>query len=128
MQKRTAEKVANLLGLVEQWIKDGRPRKMPGKPRPEAISDYGTPMKATLRNFWAIDKLSLPAAFKLAQQEEGYTKYVRDIAEEELLYEYSPWSWHHLSVADIDNEELDTRELVRAARAARRYIETTYEL
>lgn len=129
MRKNTAAKVADLLALVAAWLEDGRPRKLPGKPRVEIIDNYGKPMsKVDFGELWKVSKVSLTGAFKLSAIEQGYSRYIRELAQGELVWAY--YDKHALiqypTLAEIDAGEMDTRELIRTARAARRDIERTY--
>lgn len=124
MQKRTAEKVADVLGLAEQYISLGRPRKRPGKDRPEAINDNGNPVKVTKSAFWYIGQVSLVGAVKMACLEQGYSAQVRRYVEDYLSMVREGKTG--FTLAEIDNLEWDTRQLQRDLRAARRIIEKVY--
>lgn len=132
MQKRTAAKVADLLGLTEAWLEHGRPRKMPGKSRPEAMV-YGLPCKITRANAFYTEKISLVGAFKAARIEQGYSKTV----EQDAIVEFIIASKNdHLrafvrgditaALSLIDDEAWDTRWLRRDLRRARKNVERTY--
>jgi len=125
MQKRTAAKVADLLGLAEEWLKEGRPRKLPGKPRAEATI-YGLTTKVTTRNYFLIEKVSLVGAFRAARMEQGYSRRIQRIAEEELAARSWPWTYEEFGLQGIDDLEWDTRALLRDIRAARKHVERTY--
>jgi hypothetical protein len=127
MQKRTAEKVVDILGLVEAMLDDGRPRKLPGKPRPEAII-WGLPAKVSLRNWYDIQKVSLVGAFKMAALEQGYSAYVRKVAAQELAWAvYDRFGQiAFLGLDELDGREPDTRQLIRDVKRARRFVERTW--
>lgn len=131
MTKETAQKVADLLGLVENSLKAGRPRKPPGRPRPEATDLRGVPVRLDKAQFWTLDKISTPAAFRLAAKEQGYSPYIVRVASEEFrwtagYFHGSEKAYAPLSLAEIDAIELDTRNLIRAAHKARTWIERAY--
>jgi hypothetical protein len=125
MQKRTAAKVADLLGLAEAWLRTGRPRKLPGRPRAEATM-YGLTTKVTTRNVFDCEKVSLVGAFKAARIEQGYTRTIQKYAEDALAKVAYPWTYEALGLQGIDDLENDTRQLIRDLRAARKNIERQY--
>lgn len=125
MRRHTAEAVADILGMVEHLLDKGRPRKHPGKPRPEAeLTDGKRILRVKPGQLLSIDTVSLPAALRLARQEGEYTRHAQHVATLEIAWAYYLLSDTYLHLAeDIDNEERDTRQLIRAARKARRYVE-----
>jgi hypothetical protein len=91
----------------------------------------GTPARLSKVSFWDIDKVSLPAAFKLAALEQEYTAYVRRIATEEFRWMAGYFAGQEkgyapLSLVEIDAIELDNRNLIRAAKRSRTWIERAY--
>lgn len=139
MTKATAEKVADLLGLVEEYLDAGRPRKLPGKPRPEACSIWGKPMyRIAPDDFFIIDKVSLVGAFRLATREQEYSRNVREWASLMLIVKAGAYPFFirngnkrgqsrlYKTLAWLDNNEPDTRHLIREVRAARRFVERMY--
>lgn len=130
MRTTTAAKVADVLGLVEAYLEGGRPRKRPGKPRPEAIAISGNPVKLKNKaNFWDIEKVSLLGALKMACYEQGYSTAIRKHAEDALgKASQFPYTYSLHGIEALDDAEWDTRQLQRAARAARRKLEKEYSL
>lgn len=130
MRRVTALKVADTLALVEVWLEYGRPRKRPNGDRPEALNEWGQPVSPTRTPVWSLGKVSLPAAFQVSTKEQGYSRYVRQLAEDAFVQaaEKHGWSFGIHEVRDIDYYEDDTRQLMRYARAARRELEKTYGL
>lgn len=139
MRRDTAEKVADLLGLVEEYLAAGRPRKLPGKPRPEATTIWGDPKKnIRAKDFFLIDKVSLVGAFRLATKEQEYSRCVREWASLLLIVKaggYSHFLTHgnkrgesrlYKTLAWLDDNEPDTRHVIREVRAVRRAVERTY--
>lgn len=133
MTKRTAAKVADLLGLVEAYLKSGRPRKAPGKPRPPAVSIWGQEMKKVSNtDFFIMDKVSLPTAFKVATREQGYSRNVKEWAG--CAFIGASGNSHLLRderglveiLQQIDDEAWDTQELRRDLRRARKWVEKVY--
>lgn len=128
MQKRTAQKAADLLGLVEALLdQSGRPRKLPGKPRPEALDLNGEPTTIRGKDLFAVTALSLPAAFKLAAKEMGYTPTVLNAAIEafeDAAFD-AGWTWtiSFRGIEGLDQDYWDTRDLIRYARRARKTVE-----
>lgn len=126
MQKKTAANVADILGLAEEWLGYGRPRKLPGKSRAEAMM-YGLTAKVTRHNIWACDKVSLVGAFRGARLEQGYTRRTQKLAEAALaeatglIYLYQDYG-----LQGIDDSESDTRQLIRDVRRTRKWIEKAY--
>jgi predicted phage-related endonuclease len=125
MQKRTAAKVADLLGLAEEWLSIGRPRKLPGQSRAEAWM-YGLSTKVTSKNQLWIDKVSLVGAFKAARLEQGYSQRIQRYAEEELAQRCWPITYRRYGLQGIDDIEFDTRALIRDIRGARKRVEKMY--
>lgn len=124
MTKKTAEKVADLLGLTEEYLAAGRPRKKPGKPRPQATDIYGRAITTLTRkiDFWGVEKCSLVGAFKLAAYDQMYSKNVMEWAEAAVIDALGEFK----RLADIDNEWEDTREVQRLLRRARRRLEGSH--
>lgn len=108
MQRKTALKVANLLGAVETTLRAGRPRKRPGRSRPTSADGL----------------YSLVGAMKADAKLLGYGWLVRERAAEVIL-DATPTMVgtpaHTLGV--LDRDENDTRQIIRYVRAARRRIE-----
>lgn len=125
MTKKTAAKVADVLGLAEAYLDGGRPRKLPGKPRPEAMHIAGLPTKITKTNFWNIEKVSLVGAIKMAVMEQGYSRTVRTYAED-AIGEPWPYTYAKYGLQGVDDLLWDTRRLRREIRSARKQIERTY--
>ena len=125
MQKRTAAKVADLLGLAETWLLAGRPRKLPGKPRVQATM-LGLETKVLPSNFLMVEKVSLVGAFNMARIEQGYSRYVQKIAENVLAGQAYPYTYEVHGLQGIDDIMPDTRQLIRDIRAARKQVERTY--
>jgi len=139
MRKATAEKVADLLGLVEEYLAAGRPRKLPGKPRPEATTIWGDYKKrVNPDDFFIIDKVSLVGAFKMALREQEYSRTVREYAALSLIFEgggykhfiesYKPRGSSVLydTLQWMDDNEPDTRHVIREVRKTRRFVERRY--
>lgn len=134
MTKATALKVADLLGLTEEYLAIGRPRKAPGKPRPEATDIHGHSINRITRkiDYWQIDKVSLVGAVKFAAIDQGYSKAIRDIASDFISDEAYLKGWGYarwrLTLEELDEFVFDTRELRRIIKAARRDIERSFSL
>lgn len=132
MRHDTAYKVADVLGLVEAFLSQTqRPRKRPGKPRPLAEVRTLSGIKPITRltkdmQFLDVDRVSLVGALRLACYEQGYSRHVQQVAAFEIA-----WAWWTNSgeaewidsLEGIDNHVQDTRELLRAVKRARRYVE-----
>jgi hypothetical protein len=121
--RRTAAKVANLLDAVEERLLDfGRPRKRPYRKRDEAQNWDGEAMKLAPSTVEIVVYTNLPGAFRLAKYQGGFTKRHLEMAANEFMLAYSEAGWvtHGFDLADVDNRQADTRELVRAVSRARR--------
>lgn len=128
MRPATADAVLDMLATVETLLKKGRPRKPPYGKRPDALTFEGdTIYRYTKRtNFLDVEKVSLAAAFRIAQQLGEYTAYQRQLAEIEFRYGYARDGYNH-TIQSIDGGELDTRLLIRAAAKARSYVERVWK-
>ena len=130
MQKRTAEKVIDTLGLVEMLLSStGRPRKRPLQPRPEALDWDGKPIKVHPDNYLNIAQLSLGGAIKLAAMEQGYSRRIQIETAKAITNQCYPSvadAFSHKTPDWYDNDECDTRQVIRDVKAARRLFEKQY--
>ncbi|MBA2726527.1 MAG: hypothetical protein H0U53_11095 [Actinobacteria bacterium] len=122
MYSKTAQKVADLMAAVETTLTgNGRPRKQPDHDRVEAVTDHGKRVRPT---HVEATSFSLPGALKADARLLGYGANVRRFAAYAILdetYEYSGEG--ESALYTLDNVMLDTRQLVRLIRAARKNIE-----
>jgi hypothetical protein len=111
MKTRTKNGAETILLVAQNLLRDGRPRKPLGKPRPKH----------------AGGKLSLPAALKMAQKMVGATRRQYEAAIEAAADEaywgdwhgaFSPYDSNHQIIESYDEVELDTRAVIRTLRKA----------
>lgn len=122
MKQQTGTTVTTILNLAANQLQiDGRPRKRPGKRR-------------AMREGFAV---SLTAAIDNAARIVGASKYQKRLAMTEVYWSIADREWCGLdwfgydpttisglreALDDYDDEQLDTREVIRCVRAAKRCV------
>ena len=127
MRRTTIDKVYDLLHEVAGNLRQyGRPRKRPGKDRPEAMTRWGSVVKPTHPN---AAHFSLGGTFKASAKNLGYSRRVMRHAMVAFATEAirgTNWTVDPKSVERLikrlDNDTADTRALVRTARTAARKV------
>ena len=120
MQTKTIESVTTILDVAANLIRSGgRPRKPLGRPRPAQD----------------VEKVSLPQALRDAARWSGATRHALKQAQLAIYCavdeKYGHWAWDLFRRADYsdagfirlyDQEEPDTREVIRAIQRAKRIV------